>query len=42
MGPPALPVRSRTKRVHLRDVMFMMEQEKRLKHSDLLFRCYFS
>jgi len=42
MGPPALPVRSRTKRVHLRDVMFMMEQEKKLKHSDLLFRCYFS
>ena len=42
MGPPALPVRSRTKRVHLRDVMFMMESEKKLKHSDLLFRCYFS
>jgi len=42
MGPPPIPVRSRTKRVHLRDVMFMMEQEKSLKHSDLLFRCYFS
>ena len=42
MGPPQIPVRSRTKRVHLRDVMFLMEQEKRLKHSDLLYRCYFS
>merc|ERR1712141_402020 len=26
MGPPQIPVRSRTKRVHLRDVMFLMEQ----------------
>ena len=42
MGPPQIPVRSRTKRVHLRDVMFLMEQEKRLKQSDLLYRCYFS
>ena len=42
MGPPQLPVRSRTKRVHLRDVMFLMEQEKDLKHSNLLFKSYCS
>ena len=41
-GSSNVPVRARTKRVHLRDVMFLMEQEKRLKHSDLLYRCYFS
>merc|ERR1719346_446849 len=33
MGPSNVPLRARTKRVHLRDVMFLMEQEKDLKHS---------
>merc|ERR1719483_1617688 len=37
-----VPMRPRTKRVHLRDVMFLMEQEKDLKHSNLLFKSYCS
>jgi len=40
MGPSNVPLRTRTKRVHLRDVMFLMEQEKDLKHSSLLFKSY--
>jgi len=40
MGPSNVPLRTRTKRVHLRDVMFLMEQEKDLKHSNLLFKSY--
>merc|ERR1719234_2015219 len=32
-GSSNVPVRARPKRVHLRDVMFLMEQEKDLKHS---------
>jgi len=40
MGPSNVPLRARTKRVHLRDVMFLMEQEKDLKHSNLLFKSY--
>lgn len=39
-GATNVPLRARTKRVHLRDIMFLMEQEKHLKHSDLLFRSY--
>lgn len=42
MGPGNVPLRARTKRVHLRDVMFLMEQEKDLKHSNLLFKSYCS
>lgn len=38
----AVPIRPRTKRVHLRDVIFLMEQEKDLRHSPLLFRSYCS
>jgi hypothetical protein len=41
-GGASAPARVRTKRVHLRDVMFLMEQEKDLKHSPLLFRSYCS
>jgi len=41
-GSSNVPVRARTKRVHLRDVMFLMEQEKDLKHSNLLFKSYCS
>eukprot|EP00092_Neocalanus_flemingeri_P017416 GFUD01018838.1.p1 GENE.GFUD01018838.1~~GFUD01018838.1.p1 ORF type:complete len:775 (+),score=222.69 GFUD01018838.1:241-2565(+) len=40
VGPSNVPLRARTKRVHLRDVMFLMEQEKDLKHSNLLFKSY--
>merc|ERR1719233_1932644 len=40
MGTSNVPLRTRTKRVHLRDVMFLMEQEKDLKHSGLLFKSY--
>lgn len=40
MGTSNVPLRTRTKRVHLRDVMFLMEQEKHLKHSGLLFKSY--
>ena len=40
--PSALSLRSRTKRVHVRDLLFLMEQERELKHSDLLFRSYCS
>merc|ERR1711962_1881663 len=42
MGSSNVPMRARTKRVHLRDVMFLMEQEKSLKHSNLLFKSYCS
>merc|ERR1719369_510685 len=42
MGPSNVPLRTRTKRVHLRDVMFLMEQEKDLKHSSLLFKSYWN
>ena len=41
-GSGGAPARARTKRVHLRDVMFLMEQEKELKHSNLLFKSYCS
>ena len=41
-GSSNVPVRARTKSVHLRDVMFLMEQEKDLKHSNLLFKSYCS
>ena len=34
--------RPRTKRVHLRDLMFLMEQEKELKRSPLLWKSYSS
>merc|ERR1719516_458920 len=40
MGTSNVPLRTRTKRVHLRDVMFLTEQEKHLKHSGLLFKSY--
>jgi len=45
MGPPTstnLPLRSRTKRVHIRDLLFLMEQEKCLRHSSILFKSYCS
>jgi transcription initiation factor TFIID subunit 4 len=41
-GANNVPARARVKRVHLRDVMFLMEQEKDLKHSTLLFKSYCS
>jgi len=41
-GTGATPMRPRTKRVHLRDVLFLMEQEKDLKRSGVLFRSYCS
>jgi len=41
-GAPAAPIRARTKRVHLRDVIFLMEQDKELRHSPLLYRSYCS
>ena len=34
--------RSRTKRVHVRDLVFLMEQEKDLKRSPLLWKAYCS
>jgi len=41
-GPSSTPMRPRTKRVHLRDVLFLMEQEKDLKRSGVLFKSYCS
>jgi len=40
--PSALSLRSRTKRVHVRDLLFLMEQERCLKHSSILFKSYCS
>jgi len=37
-----ISLRSRPKRVHVRDLLFLMEQEKCLKHSNILFRSYCS
>merc|ERR1712111_205873 len=42
VAPSGLSLRSRTKRVHVRDLLFLMEQEKYLKHSNILFRSYCS
>ena len=45
MGPPTstnLSLRTRTKRVHVRDLLFLMEQEKCLRHSNILFKSYCS
>ncbi|TRY75530.1 hypothetical protein TCAL_08386 [Tigriopus californicus] len=36
----SMPPRSRTKRVHLRDLLFLMEQDKALKRSPLLWKAY--
>lgn len=36
----AVTMRPRTKRVHLRDLMFLMEQEKELKRSPMLWKAY--
>jgi transcription initiation factor TFIID subunit 4 len=41
-GSAGLGNRPRTKRVHLRDLMFLMEQEKELKRSPLLWKSYSS
>ena len=41
-GSAALGNRPRTKRVHLRDLLFLMEQEKELKRSPLLWKSYIS
>ena len=41
-GSAGLNNRPRTKRVHLRDLMFLMEQEKELKRSPLLWKSYSS
>merc|ERR1719273_2029482 len=41
-GNAGLGNRPRTKRVHLRDLMFLMEQEKELKRSPLLWKSYSS
>jgi transcription initiation factor TFIID subunit 4 len=38
----SMAARPRTKRVHLRDLMFLMEQEKELKRSPLLWKAYSS
>ena len=38
----AMTGRPRTKRVHLRDLLFLMEQEKELKRSPLLWKAYSS
>jgi transcription initiation factor TFIID subunit 4 len=38
----SLASRPRTKRVHVRDLMFLMEQEKELKRSPLLWKAYCS
>ena len=40
--PSAFSMRSRTKRVHVRDLLFLMEQERCLKHSNILFKSYCS
>ena len=45
MGPPTstnISLRTRTKRVHVRDLLFLMEQEKCLRHSNILFKSYCS
>ena len=39
---PSVSLRSRPKRVHARDLIFLMEQEKYLKHSNILFKGYCS
>ena len=36
----SMAMRPRTKRVHVRDLMFLMEQEKELKRSPLLYKAY--
>ena len=41
-GSAGLGNRPRTKRVHLRDLLFLMEQEKELKRSPLLWKSYSS
>ena len=41
-GNSGLGNRPRTKRVHLRDLLFLMEQEKELKRSPLLWKSYSS
>merc|ERR1719273_910939 len=41
-GAAGFSNRPRTKRVHLRDLLFMMEQEKELKRSPLLWKAYSS
>ena len=38
----SMSVRPKTKRVHLRDLLFLMEQEKDLKRSPLLWKAYSS
>ena len=35
-----MPLRPRIKRVNMRDLMFLMEQEKELNKSPLLYRSY--
>lgn len=39
-GAMSTPIRPRIKRVNMRDLMFLMEQEKELKRSPLLFKAY--
>ena len=41
-GPSHSMVRPRTKRVNLRDLLFLMEQEKGLKRSSLLWKAHAS
>ncbi|XP_040563752.1 transcription initiation factor TFIID subunit 4 [Lepeophtheirus salmonis] len=38
----AMPIRPRIKRVHQRDLLFLMEQEKELKRSSILWKAYCS
>ena len=40
LATSGLAPRSRTKRVHARDLAFLMEQERSLKHSNILFKSY--
>ena len=39
-GASSVSMRPRTKRVHMRDLMFVMENEKELKRSPLLWKAY--